>query len=77
MIEMLYSFLGKDITQEEIVQVAGVASRIKKQGMRVDEMAVAVQNLTPEYQFWFKRQSKIGELAKIVNQHRFPVGVEW
>ena len=76
-IEMLYSFLGKDITQEEIVQVAGVASRIKKQGMRVDEMAVAVQNLTPEYQFWFKRQSKMGELAKIVNQHHFPVGVEW
>lgn len=45
--------------------------------MLVEEMVLAVKNLTPQYNFWFKRQSKIAELSEIVNRFNFPVGVEW
>ena len=45
--------------------------------MLVEEMAASIKNLTPQYNFWFKKQSKTGELSEIVNRFNFPVGVEW
>lgn len=75
--EMLYSFLGETINQDEIVKAAGVARSIKSRGMLVEEMAIAVNNLTPQYNFWFKRKSLSSELSEIVNRYNFPVGIEW
>lgn len=76
-LEMLYSFLGKKIGQEEIVEAAKVARKIKIHGMLVEEMALAVNILTPEYSFWSKKKSQASELSEIVNRYNFPVGVEW
>lgn len=76
-LEMLYSFLGESIGQEQIVQAANIARKIRSHGMLIEEMALAVKTLTPQYNFWFKRQATINELSEIVNKFRFPVGVEW
>lgn len=76
-LEMLYSFLGKKVGQDEIVQAAKIAKKIKTRGMLVEEMALAVKTLTPEYNFWSKRKSLREELSEIVNRYNFPVGVEW
>lgn len=75
--EMLYSFLGRKVEQEEIVQAAKISRKIKSRGMLVEEMALAVRTLTPEYSFWSKRKSQSNELSEIVNRYNFPVGVEW
>lgn len=76
-LEMLYSFLGEKINQDEIVKAAGVARSIKSRGMLVEEMVLAVKTLTPQYNLWFKRKSLREELSEIVNRYNFPVGVEW
>ena len=76
-LEMLYSFLGRKVGQEEIVQAAKISRKIKSRGMLVEEMALAIKTLTPEYNFWSKRKSQTSELSEIVNRYNFPVGVEW
>lgn len=74
---MLYFYVGVEIDQEEIVAAAGVKAKIKKEGIAVEEMAAVAAKLTPKFDFWYKRNSTLTELSKIINTFYFPVGVEW
>lgn len=76
-IQMLLSHLGVEVTQEAVAEAGGATSLIELNGMRVDQLALAVQRLAPRVQFWFKDHTTINELVHIVNEYRTPVGVEW
>lgn len=76
-LQMLYSFVGVEISQEEIVQAAGVQKKIKSHGIALEEMVLAVKTLNPDFLFWYKRNSTLTELSMVVNNFNYPVGVEW
>ncbi len=75
--QMLLSNLGIIVSQEEIVEAAGVEEMIEDYGMNIPQMALAVRRLAPHAQFWYKADSELEDLVSLVNQYGFPVGVEW
>lgn len=75
---MLLGFLGYEVSQAQIVAAAGIEDKIKVHGATINDLALAVSRLFPnELQFWFKFNSSLNDLSSIVNQHHYPVGVEW
>jgi len=77
-IQMLLSFVGYDVTQNEIVHAANIESKIKIHGATIQDLALAVAKLYPhELQFWYKFNSTLSDLSTIVNTYHYPVGVEW
>ncbi len=75
---MLLSHLGIKVEQDEIVDAAGSShKRLNRYGMSVPEMAVAIDKLFPNIQFWMKDNTTIPELRSLVVEHKYPVGVEW
>lgn len=76
-IQMLLSNLGVEVTQEEVAETGGATDLIELNGMRVDQLALAVRLLAPQAQFWFKEHSTLCELVRLLNTYRVPVGVEW
>jgi hypothetical protein len=76
-IQMLLSSLGVDVTQEAVAEAGEAARLIELNGMRVDQLARAVQRLAPHLVFYYKDHATIDELARVVNDYRIPTGVEW
>lgn len=76
-IQMLLSRLGVDVTQAEVAEAGGAANLIEMNGMRVDQLARAVQRLAPQLHFYYKDHATIDELAQVVIDYRHPAGVEW
>lgn len=76
-LEMLSSFVGREVNQDAFVEAAGVADKLQTYGMTVDEMGRATTQLLPDFQFWYKHHSTLSELTEIVKVHKYPVGVEW
>lgn len=76
-LEMMLSFWGLTINQEEIVTAADVSQRIRTHGMLLSEVVTAVNKLAPGYLCWYKREATIGELSSLINTYQLPVGVEW
>ncbi len=76
-IQMLLSNLGISVTQEEVALAAGIQDVIQMHGTRVDQMAVAVKQLAPNAQFWYKDHSTLDEMFSLIMDHRYPVGIEW
>jgi hypothetical protein len=75
--QMLLSNLGIDVTQEEVAEAGGAASLITLNGMRVDQLARAVNRLAPQVLFYYKDHASLEDLARVVNDYRHPAGVEW
>jgi hypothetical protein len=76
-IQMLLSSLGIDVTQEAVAEAGGATNLIAMNGMRVDQLAMAVQRLAPRVLFFYKEHTSIDELARVVNHYHQPAGVEW
>lgn len=76
-LEMLISFLGREIDQEEFVDAVGIRDKLPTNGMLISEMGTAVRILAPEMQFWFKENSSLSELRRLVMNYKYPAGVEW
>lgn len=75
--QMLLSNVGIEVSQEAIAEAGGATSLIELQGMRVDQLALAVKRLAPAVMFYYKDHATLAELAHIINEYRYPVGVEW
>lgn len=75
--QMLLSNLGISVTQEEVAEAGEAASRIETHGMRVDQLALAVELLVPGVQFWSKDNATLEDLTTLITQYKHPVGVEW
>jgi hypothetical protein len=76
-VQMLLSNLGIDVSQEAVAEAGGATQLIELNGMRVDQLALAVHRLAPQVQFWSKDHSTLEELIEIVKRYHYPVGVEW
>jgi hypothetical protein len=76
-IQMLLSDLGIDVSQENIAEAGGAKDLIEMNGMRVDQLALAVQRLAPQTHFWCKSPASLEDLITTVRDYRFPSGVEW
>jgi len=76
-IQMLLQNLGIEVNQKAVAEAGGASDLIEQQGMRVDQLAQAVRQLAPQTRFWYKDLSTIEELAQIVADYDYPVGIEW
>ncbi len=74
----LFSFLGVKASQTGIVRSLRAENKIKDSGLTIKDLAKGARIVgKKEYTFWKKEGSTIGDLDKIVNKYKFPVGVEW
>ena len=76
-IQMLLENIGVNATQEEITDAAGVTATIETHGTRVDQLAKAVPQLAPNAKLWFKENASFEDLEYVLNEKKFPAGVEW
>lgn len=76
-IQMLLNRLGIEATQQEIAEAGGATNLIELNGMRVDQLALAVHRIAPRVWFYYKDRSTIAELVHVVNDYHLPAGVEW
>jgi hypothetical protein len=76
-IQMMLSALGMDVSQETIVDAAGIGDRLEEHGSRVDQLALAIKRLVPELRFYYKDHATLDDVVRIVEQEGYPVGVEW
>lgn len=76
-VEMLYSFYGIAISQESVANAIGDVQRIIERGCSIDEMAAAIDVLTPDYTLLGKMFATVDDLITLTEAHRLPVGVEW
>jgi len=74
---MLLEYIGMEFTQKEITKAAGATRTIATHGTRVDQLAKAVHQLAPGTKLWFKEKASLENLEYGLNEHKFPVGVEW
>lgn len=76
-LRMMFNHLGVKFFQREIVQGAQVAKRLKEHGMSLADIVMAVRNLAPGFEIWYKEDTSFSDLDKIVNEIKHPVGVEY
>lgn len=75
--QMLLENIGVNVSQEEITEAAGATQTIETHGTRVDQLAKAVQQLAPIAKLWFKERASPEDLEYVLNECKYPVGVEW
>jgi hypothetical protein len=74
---MLLENIGVNVSQEEITEAAGATQTIESHGTRVDQLAKAVHELAPIAKLWYKEKSSVEDLEYVLEECKFPVGVEW
>lgn len=76
-LQMLLDYIGVEATQEEITEAAGATKTIATHGTRVDQLAKAVHELAPGAKLWYREHAQLQNLEHVLNEEKFPVGVEW
>ena len=75
--QMLLENIGVNVSQEEITEAAGATHTIETHGTRVDQLARAVHELAPIAKLWYREKASVEDLEYVLNECKFPVGVEW
>ena len=76
-VQMLLENVGVTVSQEEITEAAGAIHTIETHGTRVDQLAKAVDQLAPDARLWYKENGTLEDLEYVLEDCKFPVGVEW
>jgi ABC-type bacteriocin/lantibiotic exporter with double-glycine peptidase domain len=76
-IQMLLENIGVNVSQQEITEAAGATNTIETHGTRVDQLAQAVHRLVPIAKLWYKEKSSLDDLQYVLEECKYPVGVEW
>jgi ABC-type bacteriocin/lantibiotic exporter with double-glycine peptidase domain len=77
-LQMLASHHNINVKQREIREAAGIPiKRLYKHGSTVPELAAAATRLFPSLRFWYKNNSNIDDIEKLIHIYKYPVGVEW
>ena len=76
-VQMLLENIGVNASQEEITEAAGATHTIETHGTRVDQLAKAVHTLAPIARLWYKEHASLADLEYVLNECKYPVGVEW
>lgn len=75
-LQMLLESVGVIAGQHVITEMAGVEDIIAEHGVRVDQLALACNQIAPQVQFWYKYKANVQDL-KVVLDKGYGVGVEW
>ena len=75
--QMLLENIGVNVSQEEITEAAGATRTIETHGTRVDQLAKAVHELAPIAKLWYKEHASLDDLQYVLDECKYPVGVEW
>ena len=75
--QMLLENIGVNVSQEEITEAADATHTIETHGTRVDQLAKAVHELAPIAKLWYKEKASVEDLEYVLDEQKFPVGVEW
>jgi hypothetical protein len=74
----LYSNFGVKVSQRGIVISLRAQNKIKKYGLSVKDLARASKIIGKgAFVFWKKAGTKVSDLDTIINEYKYPVGVEW
>ena len=76
-LQMLLENIGVNISQPELTEAAGATNTIETHGTRVDQLAKAVQQLVPIARLWYKEKAGLDDLIYVLEEAKYPVGVEW
>lgn len=76
-LQMLLSNYNVEIEQQQVVDYLNIHNKIATHGMTIQEMGQFIKEFYPQYQFWYKFHSTTTELSQIINELKYPVGVEW
>jgi hypothetical protein len=76
-VQMMLAHIGLAVSQEAVAEAAGVVDFITMHGTRVDQLARAVEVLAPSARFHWKDHADLDDVETLVNEHGYPVGVEW
>ena len=76
-IQMLLENIGVSVSQQEITEAAGATQTIETHGTRVDQLAKAVHQLVPIARLWYKEKASLDDLQYVLDECKYPVGVEW
>jgi hypothetical protein len=76
-IQMLLENIGVNASQEEIAEAARATHTIETHGTRVDQLARAVHELAPIAKLWYKEYASVEDLEYVLDECKYPVGVEW
>jgi Peptidase_C39 like family len=76
-LQMLAGFVNVKISQVSVVRALKAEGRIQKYGILVEDIGKAAKKLVPGGVFWYKENSRISDLDKLVNKYKWPVGIEW
>lgn len=76
-ISMLASYLNVTIKQHDIVVAADANTALIKRGMTVRELALGLHKINPELILWYKNGSTIKDIIFLIDEFKYPVGVEW
>src|SRR5205823_3852922 len=76
-IQMLLENIGVSVSQETITSAAGATDTIAEHGTRIDQLAEAVRTLAPGARLWCREKASLSDVAYVLDQQKYPVGVEW
>ena len=76
-LQLLFSYLQRKVTQDEIAEAAGVAHSIVRDGIRPLQLARAVEVLEPDLEFWFRQETSLDDLSRLLHDYHWPVAVNW
>src|SRR5512142_1231668 len=75
--QMLLENVGISAPQEQITEAAGATKTIEDHGTRADQLAKAVDVRAPNARLWYKERATLRDLKLVLEELKFPVGVEW
>jgi len=76
-VQILAGHFGVPLDQDAVAEVAGGEKRVIVRGMSVEQMAMAVKKLMPDYSFWLKTEAELDDIEKMVRVYNYPVAVDW
>lgn len=76
-VQMLFEAVGIKVSQEKITKAANAEDTIETKGTRIDQLAIAVEKLFPEFSLLYQLESSLKDLDLLINICEIPVAVEW
>lgn len=75
---MLLSFVGYKVSQTKLTKSIRAQNKVKFYGIDINDMAKAVSvSSKKKLELWKKHKASINDIALVIEEFKYPVGVEW
>ena len=76
-LQIMLSNFDIEAKQIDIANAGSSVARVDRQGMSFRELAKAAKAIVPHLTFWYKHDSSLEDLKRVVVDYKYPVGVDW